>query len=555
MRRVFSPSASDSETATLEPGRRDSVEVDLVFLLAASKGDAGKMKELLDSGEVTGLATLTTTMGVSALMLAARCQGGEEAVQLLLDAKAVVDQQSTERSCTALALAAEEGQVASVHLLLAANAKLGLKDKLGYQALGLACENGHAETARVLLEAKADAMATRENGWTNIITAAYNGCTEVVKTLANAGADVRHATDKSGLSPIVGAAYNGFHGTVRELVKLNADVQTTVRSGWSVLMMAAVQGHEKTMAVLLELGADPNFKVGTSSLTPLMVTAASMRENNECTSILLQHKADALAVESHGVDALMIAARHGLVGTVEILLQTTANPRRARPGGATALMDAAAAGHEDVVRMLIDWSKMHAGGKLKLNEADENGYTALMHAAMNSHENAMLPLLQEGVDIEQHDKEGRTAVMHAASVAVVSRLLRANAKVEHVSNLFRKELGLAGNASGKAGASTKPARATKANVFAAGQCSRVALLGAKGVGAFKISMRKSQFVVAAATRATKGGGRSSSGAGGASSGAEAAQGDVDASAGVIQKAIRRRSLARIQKQANQSKGK
>ena len=50
-----------------------------------------------------------------------------------------------------------------------------------------------------------------------------------------------------------------------------------------------------------------------------------------------------------GLDALMIAARHGHEDTVEMLLQTGADYRRQRPGGTTALMDAAACGHEKVI--------------------------------------------------------------------------------------------------------------------------------------------------------------------------------------------------------------
>ena len=45
----------------------------------------------------------------------------------------------------------------------------------------------------------------------------------------------------------------------------------------------------------------------------------------------------------------MIAARHGHEDTVEMLLQTGADYRRQRPGGTTALMDAAACGHEKVI--------------------------------------------------------------------------------------------------------------------------------------------------------------------------------------------------------------
>lgn len=108
--------------------------------------------------------------------------------QVLLNARARIDETS-DRACTALALAAEEGNTEILKLLLENNAKPRVPDKLGFTALGLACENGHAEAARMLLAANGDPNETRENGWTNMITAAYNGATEVVQVLAEGGAD------------------------------------------------------------------------------------------------------------------------------------------------------------------------------------------------------------------------------------------------------------------------------------------------------------------------------------------------------------------------------
>lgn len=214
---------------------------------------------------------------------------------------------------------------------------------------------------------------------------------------------------------------------MRELIKVGADVHAVIKNGWSVLMVAAVQGHARTVAVLLEHGADPNFQVASSSgddsgLTPLMLTAAS-RQDNDCTSLLLQNKADVNTKCDGGLDALMIAARHGLTDTVEMLLQTGADYKRARPGGATALMDAASCGQEAVLNMLIAWAKEHPKGPIDLDAVDEDGCTALMHASRNSYENAMLPLLQGGAHVTLKDNDGRTALAQAASYQAATRLL------------------------------------------------------------------------------------------------------------------------------------
>ena len=124
---------------------------------------------------------------------------------------------------------------------------------------------------------------------------------------------------------------------------------------------------------------------------------ALLCQATECCALLLVHKADVHAVDSQSTDALMLAACHGLTDTVDMLLQSGANYVRARPGGATALMDAAARGHEAVISKLLDWGDQpdqNSHGPINVDAIDARGLSALMHAAKHSQEYAMATLLQ-----------------------------------------------------------------------------------------------------------------------------------------------------------------
>jgi uncharacterized protein len=174
-------------------------------------------------------------------------------------------------------------------------------------------------------------------------------------------------------------------------------------------------------------------------------------------------QADANIQNEHGLDALMVAARHGLTSTVEALLSTGADYKRSRPGGATCLMDAAACGHEHTIQMLLNWSDKDSSGPIDLDAADDEGSTALMHAAKHGHENAMLPLLNGGAAVSRQDDKGRTALALAASSQVAMRMLSMpGSDTKDVPEHLREALGIssddvpAGEATAASAAAAKP---------------------------------------------------------------------------------------------------
>ena len=112
-----------------------------------------------------------------------------------------------------------------------------------------------------------------------------------------------------------------------------------------------------------------------------------------------------------------------------------------RPGGTTALMDAAAAGHERVIAVLVAaaTSKDEKTGaktvdKAVLDATDAHGMTALMHAARAGHDTAMLPLLRGKASLNVQDRgepdkgiPRKTALAHAATEECYHRLLNGGA--------------------------------------------------------------------------------------------------------------------------------
>jgi hypothetical protein len=136
---------------------------------------------------------------------------------------------------------------------------------------------------------------------------------------------------------------------------------------------------------------------------------------------------------------LLGAAEEGDAAEVARFLAsgTSADERRA-PGGETPLMRAAARGHEDAVRVLLD-----AGADACARRAD--GFTPLILAVLFGHEGVVRLLVERGADASARTSLGTTAARWAeargfASMAEVLREAEASsprAVVEHVVEKVR----------------------------------------------------------------------------------------------------------------------
>ena len=106
-------------------------------LRAAGEGDITTLRKTKDSGKIT------------ALMVACRFQQ-RDAVQVLLDNATSINAQS-ESGCTALYLAAEEGDVLIVNSLLGKGADVSLPASDGGTPLQRACYIGHEPVCAVAI--------------------------------------------------------------------------------------------------------------------------------------------------------------------------------------------------------------------------------------------------------------------------------------------------------------------------------------------------------------------------------------------------------------------
>ncbi|XP_050294137.1 ankyrin repeat and KH domain-containing protein 1-like isoform X2 [Anthonomus grandis grandis] len=142
-----------------------------------------------------------------------------------------------------------------------------------------------------------------------------------------------------------------------------------------------------------------------------------------------------------GESLLSLACSAGYFELAQVLLAMHANVEdRGIKGECTPLMEAASAGHLDIVRLLV-----HHGADV--NAQSTSGNTPLMYACAGGHtevsilEEVVKFLLENGANVEDHNENGHTPLMEAASaghVALAKILLMHGAGINTHSNEFKE---------------------------------------------------------------------------------------------------------------------
>jgi ankyrin repeat protein len=192
----------------------------------------------------------------------------------------------------------------------------------------------------------------------------------------------------------------------------------------------------------LALGVDPN-EPETDGTTPLL--RAVQMQMPGIAQLLIDASADVRKANYYGVTPLYVAARTGDTVATQMLLAAGADANAALPAGETVLMTAAKAGSPGVVRALLtggvesvtlaELRAARAAARvaegagytaqtnpaIAPNYADVNarerwyGRTALMVAAAEGHADVADLLIEAGADLNLLDQEGSSALSLARS--------------------------------------------------------------------------------------------------------------------------------------------
>ena len=441
---------------------------DLRLVTAAAEQDADAVLALLGEGVDVNTAWAD---GSTALLWAAHWNDLDMADRLL-SAGADVNARD-DHGVTALERAAENASRQMVERLLASGADPNLAQTSGLTPLMVAARTGSLAVVEALLTADADInAATTELQGTALMWAVTQSHDDVVRALLDRGANA-HTSTADGFTPLLFAAAGGDIEVAESLIGAGVDINDTGVDGTHALPYAIVNGHNEFALFLLRHGADPAGSMG--QISALHAAAGSIgtwlgdwsREHGfgerfrgrnltadqrmSLVQALLEHGADPnvrigtsamfMSYIAHpregaferfacgtgdlrGATPLWVAAHmanrdgDGAVEVIRTLLSADADQHLTTDDGTTPLMAAAGLGRgtytpteprgvrsegaEAAVKILTE-----AGADINaINEAD---FTALHGAAFRGNNEIIEYLVAGGADIDARDFRGRTA--------------------------------------------------------------------------------------------------------------------------------------------------
>jgi len=363
------------------------------MFLATVNGSAAMIDALFKAGADPNAPVLSH--GETALMMASRT-GKLDAIKLLVERGARLNTAEQLRGTTSMMWAADQGHAAVVQFLIDKGADIHARSAvlspIGRNGLTFARggPNGQGSGDPI-------------GGLTALLFAARQGSLDTVHALVAAGADVnRDSAD--GSTPLLVAVQNGQYDIGRFLLDHGANPRQVNQKNWTPLYLAVANRDALTTAVpapgkegaldfiklLLDRGADPNVRIKVRT---------EVHQAN--TSLWLKEA---------GATPLLRAALCGDLIVVRLLIDRGADPLQGTLDNTTPLMVAAGVGWAEGFTFqyseeeTLEVVKLLLGKGARVNDANEDGITALHGAAYKGANSVVRLLVDRGADLAAKDK-------------------------------------------------------------------------------------------------------------------------------------------------------
>ena len=308
---------------------------------------------------------------------------------------------------TALILACESAQAASVNVLLEKGADPNISDGEGYTCLHAAVHGWCAnETLKEIINHKAQLDAQNLDGETALSLACLYRQQDSVKILLNAGSNT-NITNNNGNTCLHAAVYSNCNTKmIQAIIDHGVNVNATNETNKTALMGACLKGNIDTINVLLNAGADP--KIVDANDETWLHYAAVGDCSKEVFQTIINHGANVNATSKHNETALMTACENGNLDAINVLLSAGADPDIVDTNGNTWLHCAAGGDcSKEVLQAIIN----HGAD---VNAKNKYNATALMKACLGSSVDAIDVLLSAGADPDIIDIDANTWLYYAA---------------------------------------------------------------------------------------------------------------------------------------------
>ena len=242
---------------------------------------------------------------------------------------------------------------------LHSGAAIEAKTPYGESALHLAAARGHIKTLELLLNQAADIESQNISGETPLVCAASAGDIRAVKLLLEHGAriDAPSVDSRTSASAITQALYGGSPKVIKMLLDKGADPDFRDIEAHGGTLLHIVSRNQpggsqtRSIQLLLEYGADLEAK-DEDGKTPL---AGAVEDYTfEAIPTLLERGADLEARDNNGRTPLGAAVENGSLPAAHLFLQNGANLEAKDSNDHTPLLLAVRLGNVEMVHFLLE---------------------------------------------------------------------------------------------------------------------------------------------------------------------------------------------------------
>lgn len=372
----------------------------------------------------------------------ATLHGSVDLTELLLDAGAEIDVCAGESRMSPLHLAALRGDMKVIGFLVGhGGAQVDSECAAGTTPFYTAAQHGHLDAA--VYFSSLDEHWKERKSPIHVVTA--NGFTDLLKFLLAEGVDV-NMSDEYGLTPLCVAVVSDQVDALHVLIDAGANVNKEIHQAgdYTALHYAAELGREEAMKTLIATGDSDVHAKTDASHTPFLL--AALHGHVGVLSVLLENGAEPFADEDE-FSAAHLAATTGQLDVLQYFLSNgLTQDFEKETNGVSPLSLAASAGHLNVVQFLIEYQVSNVGtseaqtalrtealtgaiegGQLEIVKLlCENGAstdmlatkdTTALHtaAAVGSTEIVEYLLVEQHVDLQTRNSAGLTALLYAAT--------------------------------------------------------------------------------------------------------------------------------------------
>lgn len=369
----------------------------------------------------------------------------EKLAQMIEEGTVDPDEDPHVDGVTGVHVAAEEGHLECVELLIEAGADVTVLDEEDRSPLLLAVKGNYGEVASTLIKAGADPNTpyVDDEGESHnlLMDSIIVENADFALLLIEQGADLYYKDDHQ-VTTLLQAAHRGIANVTDALLDKHAASPKAGEESWvdnasdegvTPLLAAASEGHVSILKKLLSTGkADVNAKdkEGTNSLM-----AAAARGHLECIQSLIT--AEGIDVNSQNVDghtALMFAynGKNQVETLWERYSQFVSDAEREKGAGGVAAIE----GGEDAAGE-GDESALASNDK---KDIDDGGTGPLIQEALTNHTTLVDLLVNAGADGSLKDKEGHVASDFDFQPDADGELLEREEKAEMKRDQSKNEL-------------------------------------------------------------------------------------------------------------------